>query len=328
MNYKNIKCPVCKNFFSDNDDIVVCPDCGAPYHRDCYNSVGNCLYKDLHGTDKAYVPDQKQNNYDNNETSYENKFKTCPRCGSNNSKDAMFCESCGFIFTNTQNNSEQGTPFIPGIPFVFDPMGGVDPSEPIDGIPSGEIAMYVKTNTPYYMSIFKKIKDKNKSKFNFGAFLFSGAWFLYRKQYKIGTIITAIAFAIMIASSFITYNYTQSITKVLLNSTSSALSSETLGIVELVLNSQVLSVTEKILFFLPYILSLLNMLIMLFSGFFANKIYFKYSIKSIKLIKGKSATEFDYKNALGEQGGVNVKILPVLLVCYAIIEYLPRFLVK
>ncbi|MDQ5984064.1 MAG: hypothetical protein RUMPE_01095 [Eubacteriales bacterium SKADARSKE-1] len=325
MDYRNTECPVCKKIFSDSDDIVVCPDCGAPYHRNCYELIGNCLYKDVHGTDKAYSPSKSNNDSENN---YGDELKSCPRCGANNSKDSMFCESCGFIFGSAQNNSTQGNPFLSGIPFVFDPMGGVDPNEPIDGVPSGEIAKYVRTNTPYYMSIFKKIKDQNKSKFNFGAFLFSGAWFLYRKQYKIGAIITALVFGIMIASSFITYNYTQSIAKVLLNSTGSALNSDSIGIVELVLGSPDLSTLEKILFFMPYILSFLNILIMIFSGAFANRIYLKHSIKLIKSIKEKSTTELDYKNAIGEQGGVNVKILPVLLICYAIIEYLPRFLIK
>lgn len=294
MDYKNTECPVCKRLFSDGEDIVVCPDCGAPYHRGCYDLVGSCLYKDVHGTDKAYSP--ARNIHNNFEDSYEEELKVCPRCGNNNSKSSMFCESCGFIFTNVQNNPEQKAPFIAGLPFIFDPMGGVDPHEFINEVPAGEIAKYVRTNTPYYMTIFKKIKDVNKSKFNFGAFLFSGAWFLYRKQYKIGSIITAIVFSIMIVSSFITYNYTQN--------------------------------DENILFFLPYILSFLNLSIMIFSGFFANRLYLKYCIKSIKYIKETSTTEMQYKSAIDAKGGVNVKVLPVLLICYAIIEYLPRFLVK
>ena len=27
------------------DDIVVCPDCGAPYHRDCYEKLGRCIHR-------------------------------------------------------------------------------------------------------------------------------------------------------------------------------------------------------------------------------------------------------------------------------------------
>ncbi|MBQ3988186.1 MAG: hypothetical protein II629_05445 [Ruminococcus sp.] len=33
MDYKGIKCPVCQRGFSSNDDIVVCPRCGAVYER-------------------------------------------------------------------------------------------------------------------------------------------------------------------------------------------------------------------------------------------------------------------------------------------------------
>lgn len=295
MDYKNTQCPICNKMFSNDDDIVVCPDCGAPYHRSCYNLTGNCLYKDLHGTDKAYVHKQDTNNVEE----LLEDLKACPRCNAKNNKEAMFCESCGFIFANTQNNSAQTPPFMPGMPFIFDPMGGVNPNELIDGIPSGEIATYVRVNTPYYMSIFKKIKDKNKSKFNFSAFLFSGAWFLYRKQYKIGSIITALVFSIMITSSFFVYNYSQSLAN-----------------------------PENPLYFLPYILSFFNMLIMIFSGFFANRIYLNHCIKVIKMIRNKNKSEVEYKKTLGEQGGVNIKVLTVLFVCYIIIEHLPRFLVK
>ena len=43
------------------------------------------------------------------------------------------------------------------------------------------------------------MKQTGKNKFNFSAFLFSGAWMLYRKQYKYGAIVTAIMFALFIA---------------------------------------------------------------------------------------------------------------------------------
>ena len=35
--YSGLCCPVCKVKFKDDDDIVVCPACGAPHHRSCYN---------------------------------------------------------------------------------------------------------------------------------------------------------------------------------------------------------------------------------------------------------------------------------------------------
>ena len=58
MNYKNKQCPVCKNLFKDSDDIVVCPDCGAPYHRECYNETKKCIYEDKHGNGFSYIANE------------------------------------------------------------------------------------------------------------------------------------------------------------------------------------------------------------------------------------------------------------------------------
>ena len=38
--YTGKKCTVCDRSFSRDDDIVVCPDCGTPYHRECYLEKG------------------------------------------------------------------------------------------------------------------------------------------------------------------------------------------------------------------------------------------------------------------------------------------------
>lgn len=37
--YTGNHCPVCEQAFTDEDDIVVCPDCGTPYHRACWQKV-------------------------------------------------------------------------------------------------------------------------------------------------------------------------------------------------------------------------------------------------------------------------------------------------
>ena len=41
-------CPVCKERFKDNDDVVVCPECGTPHHRACYNETGSCAVGGYH----------------------------------------------------------------------------------------------------------------------------------------------------------------------------------------------------------------------------------------------------------------------------------------
>ena len=44
MEFTQYNCPVCKKQFEKGDDIVVCPECGAPHHRECYEQNGKCFF--------------------------------------------------------------------------------------------------------------------------------------------------------------------------------------------------------------------------------------------------------------------------------------------
>ena len=68
-NYNGSKCIVCNMEFNDSDDIVVCPECGTPYHRDCYKQVGECINTELH--DNGISWNQKKR--DEEKTAYEAK---------------------------------------------------------------------------------------------------------------------------------------------------------------------------------------------------------------------------------------------------------------
>ena len=48
MEFTQYNCPVCDRKFESADDIVVCPECGTPHHRDCYDELGHCFYEDRH----------------------------------------------------------------------------------------------------------------------------------------------------------------------------------------------------------------------------------------------------------------------------------------
>lgn len=41
-------CPVCRAPFGENDDIVVCPECGTPHHRACWAKIGCCGVEQYH----------------------------------------------------------------------------------------------------------------------------------------------------------------------------------------------------------------------------------------------------------------------------------------
>ena len=88
--YTGNHCPVCNEVFTDNDDVVVCPDCGAPYHRACWQKVGACVHADKHGTGFEWVPDKAP------EAPPEDLGeRVCPNCGAHNPADGRFCNHCG-----------------------------------------------------------------------------------------------------------------------------------------------------------------------------------------------------------------------------------------
>ena len=59
MDYIGEKCPVCgKNFHAD-DDVVVCPICGTPHHRECYENLGHCFNEEKHAEGFSFMA-QKQ----------------------------------------------------------------------------------------------------------------------------------------------------------------------------------------------------------------------------------------------------------------------------
>lgn len=317
VDFKDKICPVCNKPFVEEDDIVVCPECGTPYHRNCYSIENKCIYEDRHNLNKsenlnesAVSKETSENeesfnvnntentdNVDNPNKNTENE-RICPRCKHLNPSDASFCNNCGQFLKGSNEVFEDIPPEIKeGIPVLFDPMGGVDPEEKVEDVKFGDLAKLVKSNTPYYMNVFKKIKNDNKSKFNFSAFLFNGSWFLFRKQYKIGIPLTILNFVILSYTSLI--QYTQDASKALTSFS---------GILET--------------------LSLLQFIVMLVCGFFANRLYFKFCVDKVKSIKEKCAqnTEFDYNKQILIQGGTNARVVfLIFLLSFLVSQYLPIF---
>ena len=87
--YTGNHCPVCEQAFTDEDDIVVCPDCGTPYHRACWQKVGVCMHKSEHVAGFEWQPEVGP---DADKAAHE---ATCPNCGTHNTPGAVRCAHCG-----------------------------------------------------------------------------------------------------------------------------------------------------------------------------------------------------------------------------------------
>lgn len=99
-NYTGKKCFSCGEVFKDGDDIVVCPECGTPYHRECYLKEGKCINDALHESGQSWEQTQE---------SVESENIRCIRCGFENPPDKLFCEKCGTPLT--KNDTEE-RPFL------------------------------------------------------------------------------------------------------------------------------------------------------------------------------------------------------------------------
>ena len=54
LNDQNQTCALCHAYLFAEDDVVYCPECGAPHHRECYNKLNKCALEELHGTENQY----------------------------------------------------------------------------------------------------------------------------------------------------------------------------------------------------------------------------------------------------------------------------------
>ena len=194
------RCVVCSEKFSEEDDVVICPDCGTPYHKNCYKKDTGCVNTALHQMGGSWKP-----SYDVGSTSAETENIPCRFCGQPNPSDTLFCPKCGMPtaeFYSRLNreqryngvninedpsaynsNANSGLPFSPFLINFSDPLCGFDPEEDVEGVKMSEIGDFVGTNTHYYLPIFKRFKDTGRRiSWNFSAMLFPELYFSYRKM--------------------------------------------------------------------------------------------------------------------------------------------------
>lgn len=96
--YLGKACVVCNQVFKDGDDIVVCPVCGSPHHRSCYEKLGHCQNESLHETGGEWTP-PSQWGEQNEEVIDGDAPLRCPRCATLCKPGTLFCPVCGTSLT-------------------------------------------------------------------------------------------------------------------------------------------------------------------------------------------------------------------------------------
>lgn len=188
MRYIGENCPFCGVTFTEQDDVVVCPECATPHHRVCWIAHGECANTEKHGTDfvwkKSSEPEpQKEPDRQDAPHNNANLDIVCPDCGATCSNGTLRCPECGAVL----------------IPFA-NPMGepplaqfrvGFNSSENIRGLKSGDIALFCRTAGASYIKKFRK-----KLSWNWAALFFAPFWFFYRRMHEAGAIFLAVYLAL------------------------------------------------------------------------------------------------------------------------------------
>ena len=277
--YLNQKCPVCEKEFANDDDIVVCPLCGTPHHRDCYKKNGECGNFDEHNKGFRWTP---------TENTVSATEDTIPLPPLNNIGD---------------NNSPQS--FSP--PFFADVQNPLSayPEEISPDVKTEDVASFIQINALKYIDKF----FNSKKTFNWGAFFFTPYWFFYRKMYKLGAIFMALSLLLTVGMNLLppvqtlytdmtewTEKYSVENVK---NFTEEEIAQAYAERNEMILGNPTGSV-------LVVVQGTLSLALQIFVGFKANKWYYNHAVANIKKIKAEEPDAQKQRLLFFRSGGASI----------------------
>lgn len=341
------KCPICGSYLFSDDDIVYCPDCGAPHHRDCWNAVGHCgLLKD-HGTENEYTPhepkdgaelkddafnktaaqsaendafrnraqDPEDDDFERQNEEAQEGMHVCASCGRMIPDNAQFCPYCGRA-ENEADDLESPFGFFQNI--RMDPYGGVNKNSSIEGVSVRKIAKFVSYAPNRMLPLFKQFESgKKRTSWNWAAFLspFTQCFFrkmnlqsfLYFLVDLVGCVLLSPFYNTVLNIDFPVNTTSQQMTAMLLNNPLKYFTADTM------------------------ILAGLGLLVLLsvriFAGLYNNFIYKKHVISTIKAVE--KDLDVDEEDELLRKGGTRpfLSLLIFMIILY-FGNYIPAFIAR
>ena len=174
MKYDNVKCPVCDEVFTPESDVVVCPECGTPHHRDCYLKSGQCHNNEKHSDGYTWI---NQN------------ASAVPVSDPAKKTEPPKVIAGGVVTPEMAPNGA-----VPAIEVDRDGntravYRAISANEKIGEFTVEEYGKVVQKNIHKYIPKFMML-ERTQSKFsvNWAAFFFGPFWLFYRKMYKYGAI--------------------------------------------------------------------------------------------------------------------------------------------
>ena len=195
------------------DDVVVCPDCGAPMHRACWQSENACPLRERHGAAFAWQPTivREEAPPDPDDVPLDLRFDPerdtgviCPGCGCNCPPGTNVCPDCGARFSEfaqslrarfEQENQRREQLMRENFPTYTVHGRDVTMGDEVAGEPMEEIALQLRGTRRSVTHYLERFEDGKKLSWNWAAFLpglFGPFWFFFRKLYKPGLLFGAV----------------------------------------------------------------------------------------------------------------------------------------
>ncbi len=281
--FLNEKCPTCNNAFQDDDDIVVCPDCGTPHHRACYKENNKC------------------GNHEKHSEGYQWEPTFVPIDDTDEAEEDVVLSFNQPLSLNQIPGGTNTSPLLLNTLNAF-------PKELEDGIKTEDVTISVRQEFPKYFRKFQQIKD-GRITFNWAAFFFAPYWFFFRKLHKLGALFLAL-FILISSMGFLppALRFSEAVYNLEVEFTEIGESIETeeeykeavtnmTGEMTKILSENKAGIT------ITLSQSLASSVISIFIGFNANKWYYKHTISNIKKTYDENKPE-EIKEKLFLRGGV------------------------
>lgn len=310
--YEGQSCPVCHTYFGEQDDIVTCPECGAPHHRACWQKEGHCHFAADHGTDRQWAKEKEEPVIPK---------RICPTCGKENPEFAEVCSHCGQDFDaedwgSTDSETQQRPPvgqytpppqgdYVSFRTSVQDPYGGVSRNERIGEFSVDEIVQVIGPNSAYYLPRFLSMTHGgSKISWNWMAFFLPYNWLLYRKNLLFGII------------SFICFTATTVFNDALL--TKLHLPINTASPQELaVAMQQLLAQPEtKLVLLIFFLISMLMLAMRIFFGMFGNYLYLRTVLRKAKKLQQNPELSYSQGGFMAGGASFALAVLPEILILF------------
>lgn len=299
FDYTGSKCIACDEKFVNDSDIVVCPECGTPYHRECYNEKGTCINERLHKENGSW------------RTEFEIKKKKaeraiCKNCSHKNNIHSKHCEKCGMDLSLEAVKAEQVEPNMDDATVrmfslnLGDRYCGFDPKEKIEGVTIEELADFIGSNTYYYLPLFKRMSDTGKKwSLNVSCLFFSDFYFANRKMYAFWVF--ALLFRFMISLPTLMYDMS------------------TIDITSKIVAN--INFESMIFRNVSIICSLLSYAFRISMCVFGNWFYYRYALNKIKKIKQRTSSASIQRSEIKSEGGVGFMNMALNLVLYLALTF-------